>query len=104
MPRFFTLTEAERLLPEVNTAMRDALEKSSTHQAAESRHQEALRRISMLGGALVDRDEIAALRSQREAALVELRSAVEQIHELGCQVKDRQMGLVDFPTLYRGSE
>jgi hypothetical protein len=104
MSRFFTLSDAERLLPEVEQAMREALRLYSVHQTADSKYQETLRRISMLGGALVNRDEIADLRSARDSTLVDVQSAVERIHEYGCQVKDLRTGLVDFPTMYRGTE
>lgn len=104
MQRYFTLTDAERLLPDVQRAMEAALAVYQTHQQAESKLQEAMRRIMMLGGSLVNREEIAAIRSNRDTAAFELKNAIESIHELGCQVKDLETGLVDFPTLYRGEE
>lgn len=104
MPRYFTLTEAEKLLPRVESEMRGALDLFARHAEAESQLQEALRRIAMLGGSLVNRDQVAELRQQRDAAAFELNGAVEKIHSYGCQVKDLKTGLVDFPTLYRGIE
>jgi hypothetical protein len=44
------------------------------------------------------------MRSRRDKAATELNQAVEKVHSYGCQVKDLRMGLVDFPTLYRGQE
>ncbi len=104
MPRYFTLADAQRLLPDVERAMREALKLYNAHQAADNKYQGAMRRITMLGGALVNRDEIAELRTSRDSTLVDVQTAVEQIHEYGCQVKDLRIGLIDFPTLYRGQE
>jgi len=33
-----------------------------------------------------------------------LRNAIESVQELGCVVKDLDIGLIDFPTLFRGEE
>ena len=104
MPRYFTLAEAERLLPDVSTAMSEALDLFQTNQGAESQLQEAMRRIAMLGGSIADRDRIADLKSQRDDAAIALQGALQQIQSVGCQVKDLTLGLVDFPTLYRGDE
>ena len=104
MPRYFTLEQAQQLLPKVSRAMRHALELAAAHEQAESRLQETLRRIAMLGGAMVDRNEISALRSRRDETAMEVNEAIEQIHEFGCQIKDLRMGLIDFPTLFRGTE
>jgi hypothetical protein len=104
MPRFFTLAEAESLLPKVEAEMREALNVYASQQEAESQLQDALRRISMLGGAMVNRDEISQMRDRRDAAAANLTEAVERIHSYGCQIKDLRIGLIDFPTMYRGSE
>jgi hypothetical protein len=104
MSRYFTLAEAERLLPEVERTIREALEQYAAHQQAESKLQDALRRVMMLGGSLVDRDAIGNMRQERDATAAQVNSAIETVHSYGCQVKDLEMGLVDFPTLYRGSE
>ena len=64
----------------------------------------ASRRISMLGGVIVRHQEFLDLRTRHDAALASLRAAVERIHDTGCQVKDLDIGLIDFPTLYRGQE
>jgi hypothetical protein len=104
MPRYFTLQEAESLLPKVERAMRHALELYATHAECESRLQEVLGRIAMLGGTTVKRSEIAEMRQRRDESATAVNEVIEEIHEFGCQVKDLRTGLVDFPTLYRGSE
>ncbi len=58
----------------------------------------------LLGGVLVDRTRAFEIRNRRESALSRVRNAIEQVQGLGCVVKDLEMGLVDFPTLFRGEE
>ncbi len=104
MPRYFTLSEAESLLPKVEAAMREALSLYATQQELDSKLQEELQRISMLGGAMVNRAEISDLRDRRDTAGTELNEAILTIHSFGCQIKDLTTGLLDFPTRYRGAD
>jgi hypothetical protein len=104
MPRYFTLTQAERLLPTVELSLRQALACKSRYEEAGQRIQKATQRIVNLGGSIANREQFVDLRRQRDAAEEELRQAINEIHETGCQVKDLDMGLIDFPTRYRERE
>ena len=104
MPRYFTLAQAQRLLPEVGAAIRQAVAQKDIFQTADNDLQNALRRIAMLGGTLVERDRVMELKSRREVSASQLKEAIETVHSFGCLVKDLDTGLVDFPTLYRGAE
>jgi hypothetical protein len=104
MSRYFTLAEAHRLLPEIRRIMGEVLELFAVHQEVDAKLQEAMRRIIMLGGSIADRDAFAGMRSQRDTAATALNGFVEELHSLGCQVKDLSLGLIDFPTLYRDEE
>ncbi len=104
MTRRFTLTQAERLLPEIEQSIRRAIELRADYTKAESSLRDASKRIMMLGGSRVDPHEFLGLRARRDTSGAALKDAVEHIHEFGCLVKDLEMGLVDFPTLLRGEE
>ena len=104
MARFFTVAEATELLPEVESLLREAVYFNSEHTEADQYLDREVQRILFAGGALVDRDEIAKQRARRELSAKALKEAIEKVHSLGCQVKDLQTGLVDFPTLYDGEE
>lgn len=104
MPRFFKLDQAERLLPEVETSIREAVYLKSEFQQAEDELRNALQRITMMGGARVDREHLSTQKSRREASAAKLKETVEKIHSLGVLVKDLDLGLIDFPCLYRGEE
>jgi hypothetical protein len=104
MPRFFTLQQAEQLLPEVESAIRDAISLKSEYQQAEAEWQNFSRRITMLGGVLVDHSQLREQKNRRESLAHGLQEALEKIHEYGCLVKDLDIGLIDFPTQFHGEE
>jgi hypothetical protein len=104
MPRYFTLQEAERLLPKIEEHIREALFVKSEHQLADEELRATAKRILLSGGATVDRAHVAALKAKRESSATRLQEVCEQIQECGCLVKDLDVGLLDFPTLYRDRE
>jgi hypothetical protein len=104
MKRFFTLEEAHGVLPKVEAALRRALTLKSQYSSAEAALQEFSRRITLSGGSLVNREQAVSLRSDLESAASLLKAALQEIQETGCQIKDLDVGLLDFPTLFRGEE
>jgi hypothetical protein len=104
MPRYFTLQQAEKLLPEVESAIRDAVHQKSVYQQAEEEWQGFASRVTMLGGVRVDHSEVMDIKRRRESSAQRLKDAVEKIQDYGCVVKDLDIGLIDFPTLFRGEE
>ncbi len=104
MPKRFTLEEAQGLIPELERLVRGAIEVKSEFDSAERAWQAFTERIMVLGGMLADRVRAFELRNRRDSAAARLRSAIEQIQGLGCVIKDLDIGLVDFPTLFRGRE
>ena len=104
MPRFFTLQQAEQLLPQVESAIRDAISLKSEYQQAEDDRQNFSHRVTMLGGMLVDLSQVREQKERRESLAHQLQEALEKIHEYGCVVKDLDIGLIDFPTQFHGQE
>jgi hypothetical protein len=104
MPRRFTLAEAQSLIPRVDRLLRDAIELKATYDAAEQEIQDFQQRVMMMGGVAVDRERVMDSRTRREEAAAKLRAAIEEVQEIGCLIKDLDIGLIDFPTTYRGEE
>jgi hypothetical protein len=104
MPRFFTLQQAEKLLPEVESALREAIALKSEYEEAEKERQNFSTRIALLGGVLVDSAQLLDRKQRRESSAYRLKATIEKIQELGCLVKDLDTGLIDFPTLLNGVE
>jgi len=104
MPRYFTLSQAQDLLPVVEAQFRQALHVKRQLDDASSELAGYSKHLLLAGGAVVDQRKFLLLRSRRDALARRLKEMLEAIHEHGCQVKDLELGLVDFPTLYCGKE
>jgi hypothetical protein len=104
MPRFFTLTQAEKLLPQVESAIREAIVRKSEYEQAEAEWQSFSRRVTATGGMQVDRPRLLEQKNRRESAALDVKNSIERVHEFGCLVKDLDIGLIDFPTLFNGEE
>jgi hypothetical protein len=104
MPRYFTLQQAEKLLPEVESVIRDAISDKAEYQQAETEWQSFSSRVMMMGGMQVDHTQVIDQKRRRESSALRLKEAIEKIQEIGCLVKDLDIGLIDFPTLFRGEE
>lgn len=104
MPRRFTLREAESLLPEVERYVREAVSLKSQYEEAEAFLQSFAQRVMMLGGVVVDRTAVLEHKALRDRSAERLKSNIQGIQELGCLIKDLDVGLLDFPTLFRGEE
>jgi len=104
MPRHFTVTEAERMLPEVDRALRDAIFHKAEYQAAEAELNATMQGIRMAGGSRVNPGPILATRARRDASTGALREVFEKIEQMGVLVKDLDIGLIDFLSYYQGRE
>jgi hypothetical protein len=104
MPRYFTLQQATALLPGVRRDITQAVHLKQEYDKSETAMRDMARKVQMTGGSIVNRDQWLGHRSRRDALAMRLREIIESIHEAGCQIKDLDSGLLDFPTLYRGQE
>ena len=92
------------MLPQVESAIREAIALKSEYQQAESESQEFQRRIMLQGGVMVDHSKLLERKNRRDSSARQLKQTIDRIHEHGCLVKDLDMGLIDFPTLFNGQE
>ncbi len=104
MQRFFTLQQAEKVLPGVEAAIREAISLKTEYERAEAEWHGFSQRIAVMGGVRMDRAQAMEQKNRREAAAGALQQAVEKTQEFGCLVKDLDIGLIDFPTLFQGEE
>jgi len=104
VPKRFTLIEAERLLPEIETIIREAVALQAQYKEAEAALSSFAQRVAMQGGVVVDRDAVLERRARRDRLGRSLKAAIEKIQEYGCLIKDLDTGLIDFPTLFHGQE
>lgn len=104
MPKRFTLAEAQGLIPVLDRLLREAIPLKADYEEAERAIESFTEHVMMMGGVAVDRARVLEVRKRREALASGLRRSIEQIQEMGVQVKDLDTGLVDFPTLFHGNE
>jgi hypothetical protein len=101
--KLFTLDEAQALVPVLESLLKRCID---AKQAAEAIHEElqALsRRIFMSGGMYIDIARVARKRTELDAHVERAKDAVEEIDAIGVQVKDLEIGLLDFPCQVEGS-
>jgi hypothetical protein len=104
VPRFFTLLQAESLLPQVEGLLRTLIQLKQDHQTADAELSGINQRIALSGGMIPPREQIQQICTRKDASARGLKAALEKVQEIGCELKDIDVGLVDFPTLYRGKE
>jgi len=93
---YFTLAQAQRLLPEVERHLRDALFHKAEAQKAQQEMEVIANRIRSSGGAQVDLGRQLDLRARRDASAASLADAIDRIDQIGALVKDLDTGLIDF--------
>ncbi len=102
MEKTFTLEEAEMLLPVLESLIKRAMEGKQTIEAIDKQLQDLSHRIFLHGGILVNVAQVVDRKSARERALQQIKDAVAEIHATGVQVKDLDIGLLDFPCQAEG--
>lgn len=102
MPQTFTVQEAEALLPQLKPLV-------TRMQELKARYDQILEPATVQSekvkgngnpasaGATVDRDAVQSITN-------EINAVVEEIRSHGCEVKDLNLGLLDFPTIMEGRE
>ena len=93
----FTLEEAQSLLPLLEALLKRAQESKQAAEAVEAKLTGLAQRIYVSGGMYVDVAEVARTRAEVEKHMQRLRETVNEIDEIGVQVKDLDSGLLDFP-------
>jgi hypothetical protein len=98
----FTLSEAQNLLPLVESLLEKAQEAGRRAAELEGEMQRLSHRIFLSGGMHVNVAAAARKRAEREKALKEAQDTLAEIDEIGVQVKDLSQGLLDFPCVLDG--
>jgi hypothetical protein len=100
--RTFTLNEAHALLPILESLLRTAIEGKKLIEEVDKQLQDVAHRVFLNGGTLLKIVPLARRKMEREKALQRVKDAVAEIHATGVQVKDLDIGLLDFPCVVEG--
>src|SRR5450759_865519 len=100
--RTFTLDEAQMLLPILESLLRQAINGKKLIEAVDTELQETAHRVFLNGGTLLNVVHLARRKAEREKAIRRTRDALAEIDATGVQVKDLDIGLLDFPCKVEG--
>jgi hypothetical protein len=101
--RTFTLDEAQSLLPVLESLLRSAIGGKKIMEEVEAEMQALNHRIFLNGGTHVDVVAVARRKAERAKAEQRAKDALAEIDSIGVQVKDLDIGLLDFPCEVEGS-
>ena len=97
--RTFTLAEATALLPVLESLLRRAMHAKSVAEQLDSEFTRLAAEIQLSGGAALDLRKWALRRAERDKAVQQIKDSIAEIAATGVQVKDLDVGLLDFPCL-----
>jgi hypothetical protein len=102
MARTFTVSEAQTLLPVLESLLRSAMQAKALIEEVDAEMQSLANHIFVNGGTLVNIVSVARRKAEREKAAQRAKDAVAEIDATGVQVKDLDIGLLDFPCVVEG--
>ncbi|MCL5967401.1 MAG: DUF2203 domain-containing protein [Firmicutes bacterium] len=95
--RFFTVTEANRLVP----SLTETMQRLRDLQTEAREKYEEMRRIRQVGyrtdGNLIMLADYQRAKHDFDHLVAEANRRLGEVHEMGCRVTDVELGLVDFP-------
>jgi hypothetical protein len=95
--RTFTLEEAQWLLPTLQGLLKTAMQGKKMIESVEAELAATNHKIFLSGGFFPDLLHLAQRRAARDKAVQNVKDALAEIDAMGVQVKDLDMGLLDFP-------
>src|SRR5258708_7622506 len=95
--RTFTLNEAQTLLPVLESLLKRAIQSKQVIEEVDGEFQENAHRVFLNGGTQVNVVHLARRKAEREKAIQRIKDTLPEIEATGVQVKDLDIGLLDFP-------
>src|ERR1700746_2233492 len=95
--RTFTLDEAQELLPVLESLLRSAIDGKQLIESVDAEFQATAHKVFLSGGMSLNVVHLAGRKAQREKAIQRLKDAMAEIDAMGVEVKDLDIGLLDFP-------
>jgi len=100
--RTFTLSEAQSLLPVLESLLRTAIDGKQLIDVVDAEFEEITHNVFMAGGMNLNIVRLARRKAEREKATQRVKDALAEIDAIGVQVKDLDIGLLDFPCVVDG--
>jgi hypothetical protein len=100
--RTFTLDEAQDLLPVLESLLRRAIDGKRLIESIDGELQAVAHRVMLNGGMHLNILHLARRKAEREKTFQRVKDAMDEIDAIGVQVKDLDIGLLDFPCEVEG--
>jgi hypothetical protein len=100
--RTFTLDEAQSLLSVLESLLRTSIEGKKLIESVDAELQETAHRVFLNGGMFLNIVHLARRKAEREKSIQRVRDAIAEVDAIGVQVKDLDIGLLDFPCAVDG--
>jgi hypothetical protein len=101
--RTFTLEEAQSLLSVLESLLRTSIDGKKLIESVDAELQETAHRVFLNGGMFLNIVHLARRKAEREKSIQRVRDAMAEIDAIGVQVKDLDIGLLDFPCKVDGN-
>lgn len=101
--RTFTLQEAQTLLPVLESLLRASIDSKKLVEAVDAELQDTAQKVFLAGGMNLPIMQLARRKAEREKASQRIKDALAEIDAMGVQVKDLEIGLLDFPCEVEGT-
>ena len=96
-PKTLTLQEAQRLLPVLQSLLKRAMEGKQAIEQIDQEFLDLKHRVFLSGGLFLDIGKAVRRRAERDKLRQAIQDAMAEIDAIGVQVKDLDIGLLDFP-------
>jgi hypothetical protein len=102
MSRLFTIEEAEALLPQLSPLVAELQDLKRKHDQLQKTAGTLGRRSQTNGHAITD--DLQRANAQLASTALAMNDLVEKVGAFGCEVKDLNLGLLDFRAMRDGAE
>src|SRR5437879_10194651 len=100
--RTFTLEEAQSLVPVLESLVRTAIDGKKLIESVDAELKEGAHRVFLNGGTFLNIVHPARRQAEREKYIQRVKESIAEIDSIGVQVKDLDIGLLDFPCVVDG--
>lgn len=98
----FTLAEAQAMLPVLQGLLERAMHARRRVQEFDEQLQNLKSRILLHGGLRINIIDLIHHKSEHDKAMQQIKDSLAEITAAGVQVKDLDIGLLDFPCVVNG--
>ena len=99
----FSLDEAQRLLPVMESLLRTSMESKRRIEEIEEEFKKINHSVFLRGGMHLNIVTLSRLRAESDKAIQRVKDAMAEIESIGALVKDLDIGLIDFPCVVDGN-